>query len=161
MQINDQINCRLQTLNTALITKLRLFWSFCKSTIHWLLVSQLHLLSFTKYIHFGKNPICKFFYVLSSVSFVALVRLKEYIVSYWNHFKPFSVPAIFVHFSLDKNINSLSWPYFPQSHLSDYYFSNNLGSPNSQHFGLFTWSLWFIQHWVWFSASTCYKHHQK
>ena len=65
---------------------------------------KCYLLLFMKYIHFRKNLIHNFFFVLSSVSFVPLVRLKDYMhVSYWNHFKPFSVPAIFIHFSLEKN----------------------------------------------------------
>ena len=50
-----------------------------------------------------KNLIHKFFFVLSSVSFVPLVRFLGIHVSYLNYFKSFSVPAIFTHFSLDKN----------------------------------------------------------
>ena len=110
MQINDQTNCRLQMLNTALITKLRLFWSFCQSTIHWLLVSQLHLLLFTKYTHFGKNPICKFFFVLSSVSFVPLLRLKEY-MCLTEITLNLSVCQLFSYTFHWTKINSLSWPF--------------------------------------------------
>ena len=44
------------------------------------ITKQCYLLSFThtKYTHFGKNLIHKVFLVLSSVSFVPLVRFNEY-----------------------------------------------------------------------------------
>ena len=68
------------------------------------------MLSFTKNIHFGKNPICKFFFVLSSVSFVPLLRLKEY-MCLTEITLNLSVCQLFSYTFHWTKINSLSWPF--------------------------------------------------
>ena len=68
------------------------------------------MLSFTKYTHFGKNSFCKFFFVLSSLSFVPLERFDEYMCLTYITLN-LSACQLFSYTFHWTKIKSLSWPF--------------------------------------------------
>ena len=102
-----------------------------------------------KYIHFAKNIIHRFFFVLSFVSFkFPLVRFKEYML-----LKLFStfLHASYFHTLFIGRKKTASLSHFPQSQLSDYYFLNNLGSPYSKN----PWLGWIWKIFKFHHLSSC------